>query len=297
MEVEAMSNRFDKISRILASPISRRRAIRLSAATLLTANAPTLLTAEMQERDHGEGEEGSSFQEYKKAINVHLEEYLEFIEPDRAARRRILAAYERATEIREQYQRTGFIPADPLVEVISEGDNLFEMVPRNVVIILSPDSSLQASEITFTKSGGGPVHIVMIGGNPGFWRDHNPDVKFVSAAFTLPAAENTLTVASSSFSIGKVIVVVAAFAIAIKIATEVNQRGRETGQRCDCQFTCTARDGKTFPYSEKKDCCSASEVNNNTCTGQCPATLTFNNGTTCVLTSTSCVADPSCIRT
>ena len=292
-----MSNRFDKISRILASPISRRRAMTLSAATLLTANAATLLTAEGQEREDREGDERLSFQEYKKAINIHLEEYLEFIEPNRAARRRILADYERATDIREQYQRTGVIPSDPLVEVISEGDNLFGMVPRNVVIILSPDSTLQASDITFTKSGGGPVHIVMIGGNPGFWRDHNPDVKFVSAAFTLPAAENTLTVASSSFSIGKVIIVVAVVAVAIKIASKVNQRGRETGKRCNCQYTCTAKDGKTFPFSEKKDCCSASEVNNDTCTGQCSGTLTFNNGTTCVLTSTNCVDDPSCIRT
>ena len=292
-----MSDRFDEISRILASPISRRRAMRLSAATLLSANAATLLKAEGQERENGEGDEGSSFKEYKKAINVHLEEYIEFIEPNRAAQRRILAAYQRAAEIREQFQRTGLIPTDPLVEVISEGTNLFGMGNRNVVIILSPDSSLEASDITFTKAGGGPVHIVIIGGNPGFWRDHNPDAKFISAAFTLPAAENTLTVASSSFSIGKVIVVVALAALAITVATKLNQRGRETGQRCDCQFTCTAKDGKTFPFSIKKDCCSASEVNNNTCTGQCPGTLTFNNGTTCMLTSTSCVPDPSCIRT
>jgi hypothetical protein len=271
--------------------------MRLSAATLLSANAATLVRAEGQEREDREGDEGSSFKEYKKAINVHLEEYIEFIEPNRAAQRRILAAYERAAEIRKQYQRTGFIPTDPLVEVISEGTNVFGMGNRNVVIILSPDSSLEASDITFTKAGGGPVHIVMIGGNPGFWRDHNPDAKFISAAFTLPAAENTLTVASSSFSIGKVIVVVAVVAVAVKIATKVNQRGRETGQRCECQYTCTAKDGMTFPYSLKTVCCSASEVINHTCNGECSATLTFNNGTTCVLMSTNCVDDPSCTRT
>jgi len=292
-----MSDRFDEISRILASPISRRRAMRLSAATLLSANAATLLRAEGQEREDGEGDEGSSFQEYKKAINIHLEEYIEFIEPNRAAQRRILAAYERATEIGERYQRTGFIPADPLVEVISQGTNLFAMGSRDAVIILSSDSSLEASDITFTKGGGGPVHIVIIGGNPGFWRDHNPNVKFISAAFTLPAAENTLTVASSSFGIGKVVVVKKETDVAIKVATKVDLRGRETGQRCECQFTCTAKDGKTFPYSFKTNCCSAAEVNNHSCNGECSANLTFTNGTTCVLTSTNCVDDPNCAPT
>lgn len=271
--------------------------MRLSAATLLSANAATLLRAEGQERAEREGDEGSSFKDYKKAINVHLEEYIEFIEPNKAARRQILADYERATDIREQYQRTGFIPADPLVEVISEGSNLFGMGNRNVVIVLSPDSSLEASDITFTKAGGGPVHIVIIGGNPGFWRDHNPDAKFISAEFTLPAAENTLTVASSSFSIGKVIVVVALTALAVTVAIQLNKAGRKTGQRCECQFTCTAKDGKTFPYSVKTVCCSASEVLNHTCNGECSATLTFNNGTTCMLTTTNCVDDPSCIGT
>src|SRR5439155_4370808 len=139
---------------------------------------------------------------------------------------------------------------------------------RNVVILLSPDPSLEASEITFTKPDGAPAHFVLIGGNRGFWQDHSPDAKLISATFTLPQAENTLTVASSSWSVGKVVVVVGLTLAAIAVATKVKRRGQETGQRCECMFTCTAKDGKTFPYMEKRDCCSASEVLAGTCSGQ-----------------------------
>lgn len=274
-----MSTRFDEISRILASPIPRRQALMLSFATLARAQpAP------------------SSFRGYRRAINIHLEEYLEFIEPDAQARRQILAAYARASAIREQYQLTGVIPADPMVEVIGEGDNLFGMEDRNVVILLSPDPTIEASELTFTKPSGSPAHFVLIGGNRGFWQDHSPDVKFVSATFTLPEAENTLTVASSSWSVGKVVIVVGATLAAIAVATMVKKRGQQTGQRCECQYTCTAKDGKTFPYTMKQNCCSASEVIAGACSGQC-TTLTFTNGTTCAPTSSSCVADQTCVPT
>ena len=128
--------------------------------------------------------------------------------------------------IREEYQTRGVhIPARiPLVELGVEGDNLFGMADRNVVILLAQDPTLEAIDITFSKPAGFPVHIVFVGGNPGFWQRQDPAAKFVSAAFTLPADETTLTIASSSFSIGKVIVVIGVAVLAVTVATKLRRR-------------------------------------------------------------------------
>jgi hypothetical protein len=289
-----MRSRFDDISRILAAPIPRRQAFALAMWTLAGVTVADAMQQSQSDDDHTSRH--GSFRAYVNAISQHLRQFVRFVEPDRATRRQILEAYERATELRELYQTTGIIANDPLVEVVQEGDNLFGMGNRHVVILLSADPTLEASDITITKPRGNPAHIVLIGGNPGFWLEESPAAKFVSATFTLPEAESTLTLASSSFSIAKVVVVVGVATVAVAVATRLHRRstGQDiTGRRCECTYTCTARDGRTFPYVQRKDCCDPVEAMNNTCPGRCPD-LSFTNGTTCTHASSVCVADATC---
>ncbi len=293
-----MSNRFDEISRIFAQRIPRRDALALTALTLVGS---PLLYAQQNARDqhHDEDEDEErregAFRAYANAIDTHLRRFMRFVERDARVRARILQDYAHAVRIREEYQTRGVIPADPLVELGVEGDNLFGMADRNVVILLAQDPTLEAIDITFSKPAGFPVHIVFVGGNPGFWQRQDPAAKFVSAAFTLPADETTLTIASSSFSIGKVIVVIGVAVLAVTVATKLRRRsaGEVVGKACACTFTCKARDGRTFTYTQRTGCCNPIEVSDGNCLTRC-STLSFSNGTVCTPVSSACVDDASC---
>jgi len=144
---------------------------------------------------------------YVSSIDEHIRAYVHFSEKDPQLRKKVLDDYERAKQIRDNYHRDGTIPNDPLVHVITCGDNYFILEDSHVGVFLAPDESLECSGLDFRKSDGGAGQFVVVGGNKGFWDQRSVDAKFISTTVTLPITENTLIIQSNSWSPGKIIIV------------------------------------------------------------------------------------------
>lgn len=162
------------------------------------------------------GQSADPWERYVRSIDEHIEAYVQFSENDPQLSNQILDQYERAKQIRANYHRDGTIPDDPLVQVITSGDNLFVLEDSYVGVFLAPDASLECSGLDFSKEDGVAGQYVVVGGNKGFWERRSEDAKFISTTVTLPVSENTLRTQSNSWTPGKIIVIAkAAAAVAV----------------------------------------------------------------------------------
>jgi hypothetical protein len=149
---------------------------------------------------------GDSWAAYAKSVDDLVATYVAFNEPDAGERKLILANYEQAKKIREEYHRTGEMADSPLVIPISQGATQFKITKAHVAVILAEDPTLECRAMRIDKPKEKAGHFVVIGGSKRFWIDRRPEAKFISAAFTLPDRESSLDLSSQSWSPGKVIV-------------------------------------------------------------------------------------------
>jgi len=264
-----MSALLDDVSRVLAAPIPRSRALKLAAGAALAGSFAGLRPEWVFAGTDGE------FAALAAAIDTHHRNYIRFMEPDSRVARAILDDYRRAQEIRDEYHRSGTIPDDPLVVLVTEGNNTVLLGgDQRVAVILAEDPTLEITQFTFTKAAADTGYVVLVDGNPAFWRDHTPGAKFVSAAFTMPVDENTLSIASDSSKTGTISTVGRGGATAAEavIVTEmaVDKRSR-VGRRCKCTLECANKDdpNRTFELLISSGCCTATEVARGQCDDRC----------------------------
>jgi hypothetical protein len=302
MRRRIVSNLFDELTRIVATPIPRRRALRLIMGSLAGA---TLLHLGLKRAQAQPG----AFQAYSNAIDLHVMTFIAFAESDPNVRNSILADYDRAKQIRANYYLTGQIPNDPLVEVIGAGSNGFELgQERRVAVLLSPDSELECARINFTKSASFSAHLIVIDGSRDFWVHGSPEAKFASMEFTIPQGENTLSIRSESYGngtiilkgagpVGEVVHGVEVAEKAVEVTVAACARREQVGRRCECVLECQPPNGRPFalgPFTI--GCCDATETARNNCDDKCDkeALARSTGGIICRRQSSLCVADATC---